>query len=217
LAGATNAEHHPQQIDDPRQFGVVKLNDQGVITEFIEKPQTFVSDLAIIGIYYFKDGANLRNELEYLLDNKIMDKGEYQLTDALANMKAKGLQFEPGKVAEWLDCGNKNATVFTNSRILFHMHAEGKTMVDPSVQTENAVIIQPSFVAAHVVIKNAVVGPNASIGVGTIIENAVVSNCIIQTNSKIKNAIINNAMLGNYVEYTGDAKDLSLGDYSTSL
>jgi glucose-1-phosphate thymidylyltransferase len=206
-----------QQIEDPRQFGVVKLDASGVITDFVEKPQEFVSDLAIIGIYYFKDGANLRNELQYLLDNKIMDKGEYQLTDALGNMKAKGLRFETGKVQEWLDCGNKNSTVYTNSRILFHMYTEGAKMVDDSVQTEDALIIQPSFIAPNVVIKHAVVGPYASIGEGCTIENAVVSNCIVQTNSKLKNAVINNAMIGNFVEYNGEAKDLSLGDYSTTL
>lgn len=206
-----------QQIEDPRQFGVVKLDADGVITEFVEKPQEFVSDLAIIGIYYFKDGANLRNELQYLLDNKIMEKGEYQLTNALDNMKKKGLKFEPGKVQEWLDCGNKNSTVFTNSRILFHMHAEGEKMVDETVKTENALIIQPSFIAKNVVIKHSVVGPHASIGEGTIIENSVLSNCIVQTNSKIKNAVIDNAMIGNFVEYNGEAKDLSIGDYTTQL
>src|SRR5581483_5997999 len=78
------------KIEDPRQFGVVKLDENDVITDFIEKPQTFVSDLAIIGIYYFKDGAYLRSELQYLLDNNIMEKGEFQLTNALENMKKKG-------------------------------------------------------------------------------------------------------------------------------
>src|SRR4051812_11222812 len=45
-----------QQVSDPSQFGVVKLNDNNQIVEMVEKPSTFVSDLAIIGIYYFKDG-----------------------------------------------------------------------------------------------------------------------------------------------------------------
>lgn len=206
-----------QQIEDPRQFGVVKLNADGVITDFIEKPQEFVSDLAIIGIYYFRDGANLRNELQYLLDNKIMEKGEYQLTNALENMKAKGLKFETGKVQEWLDCGNKNSTVFTNSRILFHMHAANETMVDVSVKLEDSLVIQPSFIGKNVVIKHSIIGPNASIGEGTTVENSVVSNTIVQTNSKIKSAVIDNAMIGNYVEYTGESKDLSIGDYSTTL
>ncbi|MEQ8521272.1 MAG: nucleotidyltransferase family protein, partial [Vicingaceae bacterium] len=107
-----------EKVDDPRPFGVVRLNSEGVIEEFIEKPQEFISDLAIIGIYYFKDGANLRDEIKYLLDNDIKDKGEYQLTNALENMNAKGRKFYPGKVDEWLDCGNKNATVFTNQRVL---------------------------------------------------------------------------------------------------
>ena len=79
-----------QQVEDPRPFGVVKLNPTGEITDFVEKPETFVSDLAIIGIYYFKDGEYLRQELQYLLDNNIKDKGEFQLTNALENMKNKG-------------------------------------------------------------------------------------------------------------------------------
>jgi glucose-1-phosphate thymidylyltransferase len=107
-----------QKIKDPSQFGVVKINEEGVITDFIEKPSLFVSDLAIIGIYYFKNGENLKNELQYLLDNQITEKGEYQLTNALENMKNKGLKFMPGQVSEWLDCGNKNAAVYTNQRVL---------------------------------------------------------------------------------------------------
>lgn len=84
-----------QKIEDPRAFGVVKVDANNVITDFIEKPETFVSDFAIIGIYYFKDGAYLRNELQYLIDNNIKEKGEYQLTNALENMKKKGTKFSP--------------------------------------------------------------------------------------------------------------------------
>ena len=106
------------QIDDPSAFGVVKLDDENVITEFVEKPETFVSDLAIIGIYYFKDGEFLSDELQYLIDNDIKEKGEFQLTNALENMKQKGTKFKTGAVSEWLDCGNKNATVYSNQRVL---------------------------------------------------------------------------------------------------
>ncbi len=204
-----------QQIEDPRQFGVVKVNNEGVITDFVEKPQTFVSDLAIIGIYYFKDGAYLRSELQYLLDNDIKDKGEYQLTNALENMKQKGYRFEPGKVTEWLDCGNKNSTVYTNSRILHFMHQAGEKMVDDSAVIENAVVIQPSFIGKNVRIRQSVVGPNAAIGDGCTIENTVISNSIVQHNTVITNAVIDNSMLGSNVVYSGEAKDLSIGDYTT--
>jgi glucose-1-phosphate thymidylyltransferase len=204
-----------QKVDDPRPFGVVKVNEENVITDFVEKPEHFVSDLAIIGIYYFKDGAYLRSELQYLLDNDIREKGEYQLTNALENMKQKGTKFEPGQVTEWLDCGNKNSTVFTNSRILHFMHESNAKMVDDSVQTENALIIQPSYIGKNVKITKSVVGPYASIADNCTIDSSVVGNCIIQTNTTIKNAVIDNAMIGSHVHYKGEAKDLSVGDYTT--
>jgi len=103
-----------KQVEDPSAFGVVQLNEKNQIIDFVEKPNHFVSDLAIIGIYYFKSGETLREELQYLLDNEIVKGGEYQLTDALENMKVKGMKFVPGQVDEWMDCGNKNVTVETN-------------------------------------------------------------------------------------------------------
>lgn len=86
-----------KQVEDPSAFGVVQLNDKNEIVDFVEKPATFISDLAIIGIYYFKSGETLRKELEFLLDNNVIKGGEYQLTDALENMKQKGMRFVPGR------------------------------------------------------------------------------------------------------------------------
>jgi glucose-1-phosphate thymidylyltransferase len=201
-----------QKIDDPSAFGVVKLDDDNVITDFIEKPMTFVSDLAIIGIYYFKDGDNLKGELKYLLDNNITDRGEYQLTDALENMKQKGLKFKPGKVTEWLDCGNKNATVYTNQRVLEFI--KDSELVDPSATIENSVIIPPCLVGPNAHVKNSVIGPHVSIGENTVIENTVISNSVVQTNTKVKGGNIVNSMVGNFVHYEKAAADLSVGDYN---
>ncbi len=201
-----------KQIEDPRQFGVVKMNAAGDITDFVEKPQEFVSDLAIIGIYYFKDGANLSKELQYLLDNKIMDKGEYQLTNALENMQKKGLVFKPGTVTDWLDCGNKAITVQTNQRYLeFIKHDK---LVADTVKQTNSVIIQPSYIGENVVLENAVVGPHVSIGSNTVIKNSIISNSIIQNHSILTNQVITNSMVGNHVSLTGKALDLSVGDYT---
>jgi glucose-1-phosphate thymidylyltransferase len=202
-----------QKVDDPKPFGVVKLDANNVITDFVEKPQEFVSDLAIIGIYYFKDGDYLRKELQYLLDNDIKEKGEYQLTNALENMKAKGAKFTPGKVTEWLDCGNKDATIYTNQRILEFIKNTGT--VSKTYKNTNSKIIEPCFIGENVQLTDSVVGPHASIGAGSVIENSVIKNSIIQTNCKIKNAELSNSMLGNFVEFSGKSNDLSLGDYST--
>lgn len=206
-----------QRVEDPRPFGVVKLSDDGAITDFVEKPEHFVSDLAIIGIYYFKDGAYLKRELQYLLDNDIKDKGEYQLTNALENMKNKGTRFIPGRISEWLDCGNKDATVFTNQRYLEYLQErEGAALVDPSAVLEDAVLIPPVYIGKGAVIKRAVVGPHVSVGGMSVIEDSIIKNSIVQTNTRIVGSVITNSMLGNFVTYTGRPKDLSLGDYNTS-
>lgn len=202
-----------QKVEDPKPFGVVKIDNNNIITDFVEKPQTFVSDLAIIGIYYFKDGDYLKNELKYLLDNDIKEKGEFQLTNALENMKSKGTKFTPGKVTEWLDCGNKNATVYTNQRIL--EFSKDSSLISKSIVNTNSKIIEPCFIGNNVQLLNSTVGPHVSIGDGTIIENSTVKNSIIQTNSKITNAELSNSMIGNFAEFTGKSTNASVGDYST--
>ncbi|AWI25040.1 sugar phosphate nucleotidyltransferase [Flavobacterium pallidum] len=203
-----------KQVEDPSAFGVVQLNDNNQIVNFVEKPQTFVSDLAIIGIYYFKSGETLRDELQYLLDNNVVKGGEYQLTDGLENMKVKGLKFVPGKVDEWMDCGNKNVTVETNSRMLAFLNADGEDLVDAHVKAENSKIIPPCYIGPDVILINATVGPNVSLGRGCHIINSTVKNSLIQTHSKIRNADLDNAMVGSHATFDGKFTSISIGDYS---
>lgn len=202
-----------QEVEDPRPFGVVKLNDNNEITDFVEKPQHFVSNLAIIGIYYFKDGDNLKKEINYLIDNDIKEKGEYQLTNALENMKQKGLVFKPGKVDEWLDCGNKDATVYTHGRVL-DLYPE-KRGTHPTAVIENSTIIQPCFIGEGVKIIDSVVGPGVSIGNQSHIENSVIKRSIIQQNTSIKNIVVHNSMVGNNVVWYQKPADASIGDFTT--
>ena len=113
------------------------------------------------------------SELQYLLDNNIVKGGEYQLTDGLENMKQKGMKFVPGKVDEWMDCGNKNVTVETNNSMLGFLHADGENLVSGSVVLENSTIIPPCYIGENVVLKNATVGPNVSLGDNTKVEKTV--------------------------------------------
>lgn len=203
-----------QQVDDPSAFGVVKLNSNNEITDFIEKPIEFVSDLAIIGIYYFRDGEYLRRELQFLIDNDIKDAGgEYQLTVALENMKLKGTKFVPGQVTEWLDCGNKNATVFTNQRYLEYI--KDTTLVSDSATIENSVIIPPVYIGANVQITNSVIGPHVSVGDECRLRSSIIKNSIVQTNTTVLGANLQNSMIGNFVTFEERSKDVSIGDYNT--
>ena len=201
-----------QKVEDPSSFGVVKVDENNVITDFVEKSPVFVSDLAIVGIYYFKDGDNLRNELQYLIDNDIKDKGEYQLTSGLESMKSKGLIIKPGNIEEWLDCGNKDAVVYTNKRML-ELKGEEKLVAD-SVSIENSVVIPPCFIGENVKLKNTVIGPYVSVGSNSKVENSVIVNSIVQSDSLVKNANLEDSMIGNFVEYSGKKSEISIGDYS---
>lgn len=203
-----------KQVDDPSAFGVVQLNAEGRITDFVEKPKDFVSDLAIIGIYYFKSGETLRDEMQYLLDNNIVKGGEYQLTDALENMKQKGLVFVPGQVDHWMDCGNKAVTVDTNSRILQFLHADGQHLVADNARIENSTIIPPCYIGEDVVLINSTVGPNVSLGKGCHLKNVTIANSLVQTHAHITDAQLQHSMLGNHVNYNGAFTSVSLGDYS---
>lgn len=203
-----------KQVEDPSAFGVVQLNESNQIVDFVEKPKEFISDLAIIGIYYFKSGETLRTELQYLLDNNVVKGGEYQLTDGLENMKVKGFKFVPGKVEEWMDCGNKNVTVETNSRLLGFLHQDGENLISPSVVSQHSTIIQPCYIGEDVILINATVGPNVSLGKGCHVIDSTIKNSLIQTHSHIKNADLDNAMIGNHASFDGNFNYISIGDYS---
>lgn len=203
-----------QKVDNPSSFGVVKFDQNNIITDFVEKPTTFVSDLAIIGIYYVKDGARLRDELQYLIDNDIKDKGEYQLTNALENMKNKGVRFRTGQVKEWLDCGNYEVTVHTNQRVL--EFDKDRQLVASSARVENSIIIPPCFIGENVTLQNSVVGPHVSIGAGSTLKNTIVRNTIIQKDTLIAQKVIANSMVGNKVHLEGSFEDLSVGDFTSS-
>lgn len=204
-----------QRVADPSAFGVVKMKDNGEITEFVEKPQTFVSDLAIIGIYYFKDGAFLKNELQYLIDNNITIGGEYGLTTALENMTQKGSQFFPGEIEEWLDCGNKNATVNSNSRYLNFLQEREIELIDPSAKITDSVIIPPCYIGKDVEINNSVIGPNVSIGNHTVVKSSIIKETIIQEKSLVENINTNNSMIGNNTVLKDNVQEYSVGDFNT--
>src|SRR5690606_8256988 len=116
--------------------------------------------------------------------------------DALRNMTEKGMTFVPGTVDEWLDCGNKNATVNTNQRML-EFKSSGK-LISEEATIENSVIIPPCFIAKNVKLKNTILGPHVSVGEGSKIENSIIKNCIIQGNSTIENTTLENSMIGNF-------------------
>ncbi|GAB5563425.1 MAG: sugar phosphate nucleotidyltransferase [Winogradskyella sp.] len=204
-----------KRVENPEAYGVVKLNDNDEIVELVEKPSEFVSDQAVIGIYYFKDVAVLKQKLQEVLDENLMHGGEYQINDGIKKMMAEGRVFKTGTVDEWMDCGNKNVTLETNAKMLGFLAADNEEqLIHDSVVLENSNIIEPCCIGTGTVLRNTSIGPNVSIGKDCVIENSSVKNSLIQNETIIKNANLDEAMIGNYVKYDGSFTKISIGDYS---
>ena len=204
-----------KKVANPEAYGVVKLNAENNIIELVEKPENFVSDQAVIGIYYFKDVAVLKGKLQEVLDENITNGGEYQINDGILRMMADGKTFKTGTVDEWMDCGNKTVTIETNTRMLGFLKADREEqLVADSVTLVNSKIIEPCYIGANVKLTNSTIGPNVSIGDNCTIENASVKNSLIQNHTNIKNANLDEAMIGNHVKYNGEFTKISIGDYS---
>ncbi|MFY7787954.1 MAG: nucleotidyltransferase, partial [Thermoflexibacteraceae bacterium] len=156
-------------------------------------------------------GDALRDEMQYLIDHDLKEKGEYQLTNALETLKRKGVQFAPARITEWLDCGNKEMTVNTNQRYLEYI--KDTQLVAESAQVVNSVIIPPVYLGQNVQVHNSVIGPHVSVGDNTTVKNSVIKNTIVQQQSHIDSANLQNSMIGSHAKVHGTAKDLSIGDY----
>ena len=113
-----------------------------------------------------------------------------------------------------MDCGNKDVTVETNTRMLGFLHNDGEHLVDYDVKLENSTIIPPCYIGEDVVLINATVGPNVSLGKGCHVIDSTIKNSLIQTHAHIKNANLDNAMIGNHVNFDGNFTSISIGDYS---
>ena len=202
-----------KKVKDPEAYGVVETNDKGEIKGLVEKPQTQVSDLAVIGVYYFKQAADLKDELTAVMDEKLTRDGEYQINDGILRMIQNGKRFTTAEVSQWMDCGNPAIAVETNQRMLRILETEGE-LLEGTYTNSNSTVIPPCYIADGVEIHNSTIGPFVSIGQDTRIENSPIENSMIQSHCVLSGVKLKDAMLGNHVKYNGDFSVVSLGDYT---
>ena len=177
------------KVDDPKRFGVAVTDENGQIQRLVEKPQEFVSDEAIVGIYYIKDVKALKDSLKYLMDNDIRTKGEFQLTDALEMMIKQGCKFRTAPVEKWLDCGLVETLLDTNAHVL-NRNDNSKDVNIPGVE-----IVSPCFIGKNVKIHSCKIGPNVSIGDNCELSGCEISDAIIWNGVKIANGKISNSVV----------------------
>jgi glucose-1-phosphate thymidylyltransferase len=195
-----------KQVDDPRRFGVMEINNEGWITRLVEKPEKPMSNLAIAGVYYLPSAKRLNSTLENLFKQDHRTRGEFQLTDALALLIENGEKLRPVIVDEWYDCGTSSSLLEANRELL-----KRNTRMVP---LEGSIVKPPCWISSDVVIENSIIGPYVSIAEGVEIRNSIVSDSIINNEAKVNNIIINGSIVGTKAFLEGKLSILDIGPFS---
>ncbi|MBK5270373.1 MAG: NTP transferase domain-containing protein [Bacteroidia bacterium] len=201
-----------RRVDDPRDFGVAEINDDGFINHIVEKPQIPKSNLALVGIYKIKESDLMFQCLEANIRQGIRTHGEYSLSDALDCMIKQGARFKSFKVENWFDCGRKETMLESNATLLKKF---GPFIADGQ-QFENTVIVDPVSIGSNCNIKNSIIGPNVAIGDNSTIDYSIVKNSIIGSYSNLFDIVLDASIIGSDTNLRGESRSLNIGD-NTSI
>jgi len=200
-----------REVDEPEKYGIVELEaESSYIKHLEEKPSRPVSNLGIAGVYFIQDTSMLFDVLDWMLDNNIQTRGEYQLTDALQEMIKRGSRFKTFTVSSWYDCGHAKFLLETNRVLL-----DEKENSNGTYDIVDSVIIHPVAIGNNVRILNSVVGPYASIASDTIIENSIISNSVIGSRTHISKVNLQSSIIGDDTNLVGKHNSLNIGDSSS--
>ncbi len=200
-----------RKVDDPREFGVAEIEDDGFISHVVEKPQIPKSNMALVGIYKIRETAQMFQCLENNIRQGLRSHGEYSLTDALDCMIRLGAKFKAFRVENWFDCGRKETMLESNATLL-------KKYASPDHNVngfENTVIIQPVSIGDGCTIRNSIIGPNVAIGENTTIDYSIVKNSIIGAFSNLYDIVLDESVIGSDTNLRGETRSLNIGDNAT--
>ncbi|MCX7879414.1 MAG: sugar phosphate nucleotidyltransferase [Ignavibacteria bacterium] len=195
-----------KEVDDPSRFGVVVTNEKGEITKLVEKPENFISNLAIVGVYYINNSDLLSICLDELLEKQIKTRGEFQLTDALQLMIDKGEKFLTFPVEGWYDCGKPETLLLTNKHLLTRNTFYGNL--------PDCVIIPPVYIAEDAIVKRSVIGPFTTIASGAKVIDSVIKNSIISDGASVESYLLDSSIIGNDAIVQGSFYQINVGNAS---
>jgi|YNPNPStandDraft_1061719.scaffolds.fasta_scaffold30422_2 glucose-1-phosphate thymidylyltransferase len=199
-----------KQVPDPRRFGVAEVDANGIVTRFIEKPDSLANNNVVVGFYYVKDGPELIRRCGELLERGLQTKGEYYLVDALTLMVQAGARFVTRQAAVWEDTGKPETTLHANRWLLETRADNSAAAVRPGVA-----IIPPVYIAPSAMVTHSVIGPYASIGERCVVERAIISDSILEPGARVRQAVLDQALIGENAEIIGQPQRLNVGDSST--
>lgn len=200
-----------KEVEDPRRFGVVELDDEGYVTRFIEKPTSLDNKKVVIGFYWVRDLERMVRCIEKQMAAGKMFKGEYFLTDTFQVMIGDGAKFTIEAVDVWQDTGKPETTLRTNRYLLDHGFDNSS-----AVKASRGVIVPPVHIAPDAVIEDAVVGPYANICSGAVVRSAIVRNSIVDAEALVEDVFLEGSLIGEKSQVRGQPTRLNIGHSSTA-
>jgi glucose-1-phosphate thymidylyltransferase len=197
-----------KRVDDPRDFGVAEIGDDGFICRVVEKPQIPKSNMALVGVYKINETAMLFECLENNIRNDVKSRGEFTITDALECMIEKGAAFKSFKVMNWFDCGKKDTLLVSNATLLKKFGG----IISPEHSFENTIVIPPVSIATGCDIRNSIIGPNVTIGEQTTINYSIIKDSIIGSFADLYDIVLTQSLIGSDTEIKGESRSLNIGD-----
>jgi len=197
-----------KRVDDPRDFGVAEIEENGIISRVVEKPQIPKSNMALVGIYKIRETEALFSCLENNIRNQLTSYGEYNLTDAIECMIHNGVKFESFKVQNWFDCGKKDTLLESNAKLLKKFGSN----IAPDHNLENTIVIHPVNIASGCTIKNSIIGPNVAVGEKTTINYSILKDSIIGSFANLYDIVLTHSLIGSDTEVKGESRSLNIGD-----
>jgi glucose-1-phosphate thymidylyltransferase len=197
-----------KKVDDPRDFGVAEMNEEGMIEHVVEKPHIPKSNMALVGLYKIKESDQMFQCLETNIKQGLRTHGEYSITDALDCMIKAGAKFKAFRVENWFDCGRKETLLESNATLLKKFGGK----IEEGLHFENTVVIQPVSIAAGCNIKNSIIGPNVAVGENTTLDYSIIKNSIIGAYSNLFDIVLDASLIGSDTEIKGETRTLNIGD-----
>jgi glucose-1-phosphate thymidylyltransferase len=200
-----------KKVDDPRNFGVAEIEEDGFISRVVEKPAIPKSNMALVGLYKIKETAELYNCLQKIIAKLQQDESlqkEFSLTDAIECMIQNGAKFKSFKVTNWFDCGKKETLLESNATLLKKFGGK----VSGAERFENTIIIPPVAIGEGCEIRNSVIGPNVTIGEHTILNYTIVKDSIIGSFSRLYDVVLDDSLIGSDTGIKGETRSLNIGD-----
>ena len=198
-----------KEVEDPRRFGVVKLDATEHITGFVEKPANKDNKLVVIGMYYVKEIERLMQACEDLVRLNIQTKGEYYLADAFNLMIQEGAQLRTQRVDVWLDCGKPETVLETNRYLLENGHDNSKQWAD-----SNCVIVPPVNIHPTAKIERSVIGPHATLAEGCTITSSIIRDSVVDAGAVVIDQVLGASLIGRDALVSGRPRRLNVGDSS---